>query len=195
MQKFTDDASRLALMADLWKALADASRGLPEAPELEYFQKYELHTLTITRPATDADRLPLKQRMDQWLSRLAANSGKLDDQLAAALRQQLVPIFKEQWPWGEEYSITVPWISGFPLPDEPETLQRVPGSPSRHLVPELMTQTQYEAAMKTADSNGKARLTALRQAQKTRIWGGGELIIRATRGDAIPLELAPVKPL
>ncbi|WP_260864434.1 hypothetical protein [Citrobacter sp. Marseille-Q6884] len=195
VQKFTDDASRLALMADLWKALADASRGLPEAPELEYFQKYELHTLTITRPATDADRLPLKQRMDQWLSRLAANSGKLDDQLAAALRQQLVPIFKEQWPWGEEYSITVPWISGFPLPDEPETLQRVPGSPSRHLVPELMTQTQYEAAMKTADSNGKARLTALRQAQKTRIWGGGELIIRATRGDAIPLELAPVKPL
>jgi hypothetical protein len=194
VQKFTDNDSPLALMVELWKALAEANRGLPEAPELKHFQKYELRTLTITRPATDAEWLSLKQRIEEWLGRLAANSGRLGEQLSGALCKQLVSLCKSKSLRGTEY-ITVPWISGFPLPNGPETLERVPGSPSRHLVPELMTQTQYEAAMRTTDSDGKARLTALKQAQQNRVWGGGELIIRATRGDAIPLELAPVKPL
>jgi hypothetical protein len=189
--RFKDDAERLKLAAELWNALAQANVGLPEAAELVHFPKYEVRELKLKRPGTDAERQQLKQVVGDWLVALASADGKLDDSLGAGLRSELAPILKEQWPFGDVHSVTVPWIAGFAAPAAPAAFDLAPGSTPRHLVPELMTQAQYEAARNAAGA-GTARIDALWAAQKERAWDAGELVIRATRGDAIPLELAPV---
>lgn len=191
--RFAEPSTRLALAASLWSALAQAEVGLPEAAELRYFPTYEMRQLKLKRPANDADRELLKQVIGDWLAALASAQGNLDDSLAVALRVELAPILKLQWPFGDEYALTVPWISAFAAPAAPAGFALAPGSTPRHLVPELMSAAQYVAA-KTAAGAGAAaaRIDALWTAQKERAWDAGELVIRATRGDAIPLELAPV---
>ena len=189
--RFKDDAMRLKLASELWSALAQANVGLPETAELAHFEKYEVRELKLKRPVTDAERQQLKQVIGNWLVALASVDGNLDDSLSAALRHELTPILKEQWPFGDVHTVTVPWIAGFTIPGAPAVFDLAPGSTPRHLVPELMTEAQYEAAKKAAGA-GAARIDALWASQKERAWDAGELVIRATRGDAIPLELAPV---
>ncbi|OAI20872.1 hypothetical protein A1359_20235 [Methylomonas lenta] len=192
--RFAEPSTRLSLAASLWSALAQAEVGLPEAAELGYFPTYEMRQLKLKRPENDADREQLKQVIGDWLAALASAEGNLDDSLAAALRLELAPILKQQWPFGDEYSLTVPWISAFAVPAAPAGFDLAPGSSPRHLVPELMSETQYAEAKRAAGAGGAgaARIDALWAAQKERAWDAGELVIRATRGDAIPLELAPV---
>jgi hypothetical protein len=61
------------------------------------------------------------------------------------------------------------------------------------LVPELMTDQEYAAVQAGIGSTSPAlaqRFGSLRQRQRERAMAGGALRIQATRGDAIPLQLA-----
>jgi len=189
--RFSEPSTRLALASDLWSALAQSEVGLPESAELDYFPRYEVRQLTLNRPENDADKEMLKQVVGDWLAALTSAEGYLDDSLAGGLRLELAPILKLQWPFSDKYTLTVPWITGFSVPAAPAVFDLAPGSSPRHLVPELMSKAQYEAARQAAGA-GASRIDGLWVAQKERAWDAGELVIRATRGDAIPLELAPV---
>ncbi|MGF6489148.1 hypothetical protein [Pseudomonas frederiksbergensis] len=178
---------RISLGLELWTALMQAGVGLPPSVELKAFPLFEIRQLTLTRPTSNNDKQQLAQVIEAWLGTME----NADPPLATALRSVLDPVLKQEWlSTGDVHTLLLPWIVGLPEPGQPALMEAAPDSSPRHLVPELMTQAQHEIAKQAA--GGAAALDALWGTQKQRAWDGGELVIRATRGDAIALELAPV---
>lgn len=191
---------RVALTRELWDAMGVAGVGIPTSTNtgLVIFPKYSICELRLTRPGSVEQAKELATTLDEWLKKLdALDAGNfpLAHSIGTELRSSLAQVLQALWPdaYGPNQVISLPWIDSMPSPETPTEFVYAEGSSLRHLMPELMSQAEFDTAKQMAqDAEQKRQIEALWQAQKIRAWDGGHLVIRATRGDAIALELPPV---
>lgn len=181
--------------ARLWTALAQADAGLPAAQAVgaTLFPSYGLGTFQLVRPGDSAGYQALSAALDSWLAKLALTPGAL----AALLHSHFTPIAAsiaaQVWPPNDPSGMPLAWLDTLPLP--PALCGFTPEPAPRWLLPELMTDREYQdlqAAIGGADPALVSKFARLNQHQRERALAGGALRIRATRGDAIALELALV---
>jgi hypothetical protein len=184
---------RLQDAARLWGALAQANVGMPaaEAQGHALFPSYSLGTFQLARPATSAEWQTLAVALQGWLNKLARKPGALAALLHAHFEPVAAAIANETWPTDDPSGKPIAWLDTLPVP--PDVCGWLPDPSPRMLVPELMTDQEYAAVQAGIGSTSPAlaqRFGSLRQRQRERAMAGGALRIQATRGDAIPLQLA-----
>lgn len=193
-----DPGARMAQALALWGDFATSGVGLPLpdfAAFATLFESYGVRALTIAKPAADADWTSLQSALTAWIARLAAAATPLARLVAALAERYAAAIAHRDWPFGADVTHVedLPWMSGLPEPQAPLALARYAGQPPRLLVPELVSDAEYDEILR-ADPALRPRLDAMRRAQRGAAAAAGGLRIRATRGDAIALEL-PLIPL
>jgi len=192
-----DPEARMGKALALWGDFAASGIGLPlpDFAGFTMFESYGVRALTIDKPATVAGWTSLQTELASWIGRLRAAATPLGQMVAALVERYAADIANRNWPFGANATHTedLAWMSGLPDPQGPLTLAPYAGQPARLLVPELVSDAEYAAILK-ANPRLQPRLDAMRRAQRGAAAAAGGLRIRATRGDAIALEL-PLIPL
>jgi hypothetical protein len=190
------EGGRPFLAGELWASMATAGVGLPASPgsALIVFPQYLLKRVVLKKPATEDEAKVLAAAIDKWISVLAGSGMPVTKALGKAYAAVFDDVRALRWPYaGQQQIESLPWMEGLPEPSDPVEVVPEPGSLPRHLVPELMTPAKYEAAAKRATEDGDIEglqwLQELWREQKARAWDRGRLQVRATRGDAVPVEL------
>lgn len=184
------------LATKLWASMAMEGVGLPasQGSALAVFPQYVLKRVVLNKPATEEAAKALAEAIDEWIAKLAAGGMPLSTALSNAYAAVFDDVRSHRWPYvDEQHTESLPWLEGLPEPSNPVEVTPEPGSLPRHLVPELMTPAEFHMAEKRAtddgDTDGLKWLRELWREQKARAWDRGRLQVRATRGDAVPLEL------
>lgn len=181
--------------ACLLTALAEADIGLPAGPaELAgLFPSYGLASVHLVQPTDNAGWNALALVLDNWVAALAHAGGALAALLHAYFAPVAAAIAVQTWPADDPSGKPIPWLDSLLAPGP--GCGWTPEAAPRMLIPELMTDDEYVdvvAAIAGGAPQLAQRFRLLRASQRERALGGGQLRIRATRGDAIPLELALV---
>jgi hypothetical protein len=177
----------------LWTALADAQVGMPAADVegLALFPEYGLATFNLVKPATPEAWAALASVLADWAAALARHGSGLAKLLHDHYAPLAAMVAAATWPAYDPAAMPVPWLSTLPAPADGFGWL-LPAS-ARMLVPELMDDQAFLAVHARIVAAGKnalaARFVQLRARQRERALGGGQMRIRATRGDAIALAL------
>jgi hypothetical protein len=115
--------------------------------------------------------------------------------IAALMERYAADIANRNWPFGASatHVENLAWMSGLPAPQAPLALAPYAGQPPRLLLSELVSDVEYAAILHAVPAL-QPQLDAVRLAQRGAAAAAGSLRIRATRGDAIALDL-PLIPL
>ncbi|MGN7873632.1 hypothetical protein ACTJKJ_08710 [Roseateles sp. 22389] len=193
------EGGRPSLAGELWASMAMAGVGLPasQGSALAVFPQYLLKRVVLKKPPTADEAKALAAAIDEWIGVLAHSGTPVYQSLGKAYAVVFGDVRDLRWPYaGGQHTESLPWIEGIPEPSDPAEVAPEPGSLPRHLVPELMTPAEFEAAAKRAAADGNKYgleyLQELWREQKARAWDRGRLQVRATRGDAVPVELPPI---
>ena len=192
--KFVEGA-RPDLARELWASMATEGVGLPASPggALDVFPQYLLKRVVLRKPATKDEAEALAAAIDEWIGALTASGVPVTEALGKAYAVVFGDVRALRWPYaGELHTESLPWMEGLPEPSDPVKVAPEPDSLPRHLVPELMTPAKFEAAKQATDKGDTASLKWIEELwreQKARAWDRCLLRVRATRGDAVPVEL------
>ena len=182
------------LVVKLFAAMAQARIGLPDTglQAMSLFARFSARQLQIIKPPLEADQLALSEILRAWLTRLQASQIGLVHTLAGLFAVRFEAMLKGEWPaeQGNALRLVIPWVEDMAKPDAPVVIEKAAGWSARYLVPELMTDAQYQQVLAAAaNPNERIAIETLREAQKQRALAGGKLLIRASRGDVVTLEL------
>lgn len=186
-----EPAQRLDLGAELWSALKSVIEPAAEGLEDQAaFTRFGLWQLRLVRPDLAEQRAEQVSLLKRWLNRLRRSGNPLGGALAQVIAKHLDETLKdaENWPL-QPYRLQLPWTTDLPVPGHDGWLEK---SWSLPLVPELSSPAWYAGAKKRNPSL-RAALDRRQQAQHQRLWSVETLVIRASRGDAIALELPAIK--
>lgn len=181
--------------ARLLTALAEADIGLPAGPaELaKLFPSYGLASVHLVLPVDNAGWNVLALVLGNWVAALAQQPGALASLLHDYFAPVATAVAVQTWPTDDPSGKPIPWLDSLPEPGL--GCGWTQEAATRMLLPELMTDAEYDdivVAIVGGAPQLAQRFRLLRASQRERALGGGKLRIRATRGDAIALELALV---
>lgn len=192
-----DPQARMGQALRLWGDFSTSGIGLP-LPDFEgfsMFESYGIRALTMNKPAAEVEWAAMHTALESWIASLTVAATPLSMMIATLAKVYATGIANRSWPFGAGTTHGEPlaWMSGLPEPQAPLGLAPFAGPPPRVLVPELVSDVEYAEILQKQPVL-KDRLDAMRKAQRSNAADAGSLRIRATRGDAIALEL-PLIPL
>ncbi|QBY56454.1 hypothetical protein [Cupriavidus oxalaticus] len=184
---------RLAWAAQLWERLVSDGIGVAH-DKTKFFEPLpaaQLYRMEVVKPRDDAEWTQLINAFDAWAKH--HGNDPAPRLIATLVCDRLEPLLHKRWPYpGGALDFDVPWLPG--LIDKPITplIAMEQLSQPRYLLPDLMSPKEFH--LLAVNAQAKQRATALWSAQKELAMGSGlRLHITAQRGDAVPLQLLPLK--
>jgi hypothetical protein len=175
---------QLAWTAQLWKRLDIDAIGVPVGDSLYAgLEAAQIGTMEVTLSDDETERKELSDALLAWTHTQPADTA--GNRIARLVRDRIEAAL-QQWPVsGKQLTMEVPWLTSMVPPESKDISVTFAGTP-RHLLPDLMTSTEVGLL------DGVDRAQALWTSQKRQAMeGGGQLVITALRGDAVPLQLNP----